>query len=175
MAEARPQAWVRSWGQGSSQLAGPRVPPPRMQSCEEVSALTHLQPSQCPHLSCWGRCGGHLQAAFNYEPINMKCAWRGGLWAASPTPAALLPASALRKIGFCVVHFLSPVHVGWGDRGAWAADNFSFPAVGCSTEMGCVVALDSLLFSQGDPPSQRSALGSFSLLRQNDMPRVSPG
>jgi len=40
----------------------------------------------------------------------MRRAWRGGAaGAASPAPAALSPASAPRKIGFCVAHFLSPV------------------------------------------------------------------
>lgn len=130
MAEARPQAWVRSLGPGQQPTSCfPRcVPPPRMQSCEEVSALTPSPAVTVPPSVLLGPVWGRLQAAFNYETINMKCAWRGGAaGAASPTPAALLPASALRKIGFCVVHFLSPVHAGWGDRGRGQWIIFSFP------------------------------------------------
>lgn len=101
---------------------------------------------------------GHLQAAFNYEPINMRCAVRGAAaWAAAlPLPPPPLPASAPRKIGFCAVHVLSLLHVRYR---TWAVDNFILPPlIECSTEMSvCDVPRSAAAVAGGDTTQATSS------------------
>lgn len=119
---SRTWVWVRGLGpvQPASCLPFSSLPStaavPRGGLCPD--SLLH---SHCAHLSCWVPVLGRLQAAFNYEPINMGCAVPQ-----QSRPHAPLPAFAPRKIGFCVVHFSSPVHVGWEGtgRGQWIISSF---------------------------------------------------
>lgn len=114
---------------------------------------------------------GHLQAAFNYEPINMRCAERGAAaWAAGPPTATSPSLCAKEDWILCRSFFISPPC--WmGRYRTWAVDNFILPPlIECSTEMSvCDVPRSPAAVAGGDSPPKPPALGSCSLLEQSDL------